>query len=122
MRTFGWYSLSALITAAMLVTSLSLFSLLLGWKSLFAIIVMWAFLVPAIAYASAKILRKNNQLLKTIFGLVLFFAFMLFMTYKHSDSDYFLVMKYSLFWSLFIVVIYYFYNYMLDRHERGIAS
>jgi hypothetical protein len=68
------------------------FSLLVGW-TLISLILFWLFLTPAITVC-LPLLFSERQLLffKSLIGLAVFYAIMVFMIYDHYESDYFQIM------------------------------
>jgi hypothetical protein len=96
---------------ATFLTVLSLFvvfipySIFLGWN-LFTALFFWFILLPIAANRSASFFRSSGHLLSAILGVLLFYAFMIFMIYEHYNSDLFQVMFYSLPVSLFLLLLY----------------
>src|SRR5258706_6416928 len=90
---------ASLMTAAILFVCMAVFSLsitrLWGWN-LISAIAFWFILVPISANLSSQILKTNNHFKTAIAGLLVFYAFVFFMTYKQLDTDFGVVMKYSL--------------------------
>jgi hypothetical protein len=81
------------------------FSLLIGWN-LVTLFLFWFVILPsAIIYLPAKVSKNENQLVESIFGLLIFYALMVFMIYDHYKSDFFLVMMVSCGINLVIVTI-----------------
>lgn len=71
------------------------FSLLMGWN-LLTLLLFWFVIVPWIAiFLPAKISRNKGHLTESLAGLILFYAFMVFLIYEHYQSDYFFVMMAS---------------------------
>jgi hypothetical protein len=71
------------------------FSFLTGWNSATAVI-YWLFLFPFVAeYVPTIFSTEKNQLKESLIGLLIFYSFMLFMTYKNYDSDFFFIMMLS---------------------------
>lgn len=68
------------------------FSFLMGWN-LITLFLFWFILVPAVAiYLPAKILKNEDWLIQAFGGLVSFYVVMVFMIYKHYQTDYFKIM------------------------------
>ncbi len=71
------------------------FSFLTGWNIATAII-CWFFLIPFVAeYVPTIFSADKNQLKESLIGLLIFYSFMIFMIYKHYDSDFFFIMVLS---------------------------
>ena len=102
---------ASLLTAAILFASMAIFSLsitrLWSWN-VFSAVAFWYILVPIIANYSSTILKTNNQFKTAVLGLVIFYAFVFFMTYKQLGTDLGIVMKYSLGSSLFLLFVYHY--------------
>jgi len=114
MRKIGLHFLGSLLTAIILFACLTLYSILLD-GNLYSILTFWGALVPIIAYSSSRILEKNSHLLIALVGNIIFYSFMVFMTFKHYGSDFFTVMKYSLVSSIFLMITYYYFNKYYDN-------
>ena len=79
------------------------YSLLIGWNLITALL-FWFVIVPCIAiYLPAKVSGSKNHLIESLLGLVVFYAFIVFMIYDHYKSDQFLVMMVSCGVNLIIV-------------------
>lgn len=86
---------TALVLALALQIILVCYSYLLGW-SLMSLLVFWFIIVPWMAiYLPGRISKNANHLTESLMGLVIFYAVMIFMTYKLYKSDYFQVMSFS---------------------------
>ena len=81
-----------LIVPMALMAVLIPFSMLIGWNLLTAIL-FWFLIVPAIAmYLPSKVSRYKSHLIETLSGLIIFYAFMVFMIYDHFKTDLFQIM------------------------------
>ena len=110
----GFHLLGSLLTSIILFGCLAIYSVLLGWN-LYSSLIFWGLLVPIIAYLSSQILKTNNHLIIALLGTIFFYCFVFFMTYKHYDTDWFTVMKYSLVSSAFLIIVYYYFNKYYDK-------
>ena len=71
------------------------YSFLLGWNGI-TLIVFWFFVVPGvILYLSSRFFKDSGVTGKAMVSLITFYSIMVFMTYKHFQSDYFAVMLFS---------------------------
>lgn len=71
------------------------FSIFIGWNVL-TLILFWFVLIPVLAiYLPTIVSRKKNHLFESSIGLIVFYAFMVFMIYEHYKTDYFRVMIFS---------------------------
>ena len=83
--------------------SLAIFSLTLGWN-LLTMLLFWFLLIPFIAYRLPSLISKKDFNLKqSIIGLIIFYAFMVFMIYENFQTDYFILMMISLFSNIGII-------------------
>ncbi|XOV92715.1 MAG: hypothetical protein ACFHWX_21235 [Bacteroidota bacterium] len=81
-----------LLIAVGLFAMLAAYSLILGW-SMILLFAFWFILVPSITYfAPDAVFKKNPGLWVKLGGLFLFYAFMVFGTYSHYETDYFKTM------------------------------
>lgn len=79
------------------------FSMVIGWN-FFTAILFWLVLTPALAiYLPTAILKKKDHLMDSLIGMVIFYAFMVFMTYDHYKTDYFKLMIVSLMINMMVV-------------------
>jgi hypothetical protein len=101
---FGPFILGSLLTAVILTASLALFSLTFGWNSFIPTLIFWVISVPITANYSARILKPFNTSVTAIAGLIIFYGFFYFMTYKHSESAD--IVKYTLSSSIFFLMAY----------------
>ena len=86
-----------------LVAVLIPFSMLIGWSLLTAIL-FWFLIVPTIAmHLPNKISRNKGHLIETLSGLIIFYAFMVFMIYDHFKTDLFQIMIVSCVVNLILV-------------------
>lgn len=68
------------------------FSLLIGWN-LITLIVFWLVLTPGLTiYLPTVVSASQNQLFKSVVGLIVFYGFIVFLIYEHYKTDYFKVM------------------------------
>lgn len=71
-----------------------------------ALLLFWFFICPSFTlFLSSKILKERHRVWKALVSLVVFYAFMVFMIYKHFESDVFAVMMLSFVWNALIMVI-----------------
>lgn len=71
------------------------FSFLTGWNIATALF-YWFFLIPFVAEYVPTIFSDNkNKLKESLIGLLIFYSFIIFMIYKHYDSDFFFLMMLS---------------------------
>jgi len=83
--------------------SLGLFSITFGWN-LLTMLLFWFLFVPFSAYYLPRLVSKKDINLKqSIIGLILFYAFMVFMIYEHFQTDFFILMMTSLISNIGIV-------------------
>lgn len=81
------------------------YSLLLGWN-LLTLFVFWFALVPAAAVKIPTLFSgRDHSLFESLVGLLLFYVFMVFMTYKLYDTGYFQVMLFGLFINLIVFFV-----------------
>ena len=81
-----------LIVPIALMAVLIPFSMLIGWNLLTAIL-FWFVIVPPIAiYLPTTVSKNKGHLIETLSGLIIFYAFMVFMIYDHFKTDYFQIM------------------------------
>lgn len=84
---------------------LVLFSLLVGWNPV-TLFLFWFILVPVLTLCLPTVLLKNkNNLVDSLFGLIIFYGFMIWMIYEHYQTDYFQLMIVSLGLNIVIVVV-----------------
>ena len=77
---------------------------LLGWN-VPTLILFWFVLTPLLViYLPALVTMRRSSVFEPLTGLVLFYGVMVFMIYKHYDTDYFKVMIISLFINVTIVL------------------
>ena len=81
------------------------FSLIIGWN-LISLLLFWFVLTPLTAtLLPFKVLKRKNRLIESITGLLIFYAFIVFMIYDHYKSDYFQVMIVSCALNLLVVTV-----------------
>lgn len=79
------------------------YSLLLGWNVI-TLIIFWFFIVPGvILYLSARLFKDSRVTGKAMVSLITFYSIMVFMTYKHFQSDYFAMMLFSFLFNLLVM-------------------
>jgi hypothetical protein len=79
------------------------FSLLIGWN-LLTLVIFWFGIVPGLSISLPRLVSSNNYiLLKSLIGMILFYALMVFMIYEHYQTDYFQVMIVSCVFNLALV-------------------
>jgi hypothetical protein len=81
------------------------YSVFLGWN-LGTSVLFWFILVPIVANLSSGFFRFPDNLAAAILGELLFYAFMVFMTYKHYKNDLFMLMLYSVLPTVLLLVLY----------------
>ncbi len=81
------------------------YSLLIGWN-LVSLLLFWFVAIPTLAiFLPAKLSKSTNQLLKSILGVTVFYAIMVFMIYEHVKTDYFQIMIASFVVNVIIVLL-----------------
>ena len=81
------------------------FSLLIGWN-LIKLIIFWFVITPSLAiYLPKRISNNKDRLLQSLLGLIIFYAFMVFMIYDHYKTDYFKIMIFSCAMNLMLVAL-----------------
>src|SRR6267142_6846932 len=112
---------ASLMTAAILFACMAVFSLSItrlgGWN-LISAIAFWYIVVPVMANLSSQILKTNNHFKTAIVGILVFYAFVFFMTYKQLDTDFGVIMKYSLGSSMFFLFVYH-YDRLFPSRSRA---
>ena len=110
MRKLVFYFLGGLLTAVLLFLLMALISYgLRGMhNNMLILLTFWFICVPIIAYSSSLITKRNNRLANSLIGILLFYSFMYFMTYKLSHTDVFIIVKYSFVTSVGLVVCFYY--------------
>lgn len=80
------------------------YSLFLKWD-LLSLLLFWFVTVPfVILFSSTKFLKKKNAIWKSVISLISFYSLMVFMIYKHYQSDFFTIMMISFLWNLLIML------------------
>lgn len=109
-RKVVFYFLGGLSTAVLLFILMALISW--GLKGMhnnvFILLTFWFICVPLIAYSSSRVIKRNNRLANSLIGILLFYSFVYFMIYELTDTDFFMVVKYSFVTSMALVVCYYY--------------
>ena len=103
--------LGALFTGVTLAVLLTAFSLLVSPQmsdSTLLLIAFWYLVVPIIANLSTLVVRTKTPFKTLVAGILLFYAFVFLMTYKLTDTDWFVVMKYSLLSNLSVLFVYHY--------------
>lgn len=68
------------------------FSLIIGWN-IASVIGFWFLIVPSLSYLIPFAIPKNHRhLIESLIGIILFYGVMIFLIYKHSETDFFLLM------------------------------
>ncbi len=81
------------------------YSLLMGWN-LITLLVFWFLITPALAiWLPTLVTRRDGRMFASLAGLLIFYAFMVFMIYDHYKSDYFRMMMVSCVVNLISVAI-----------------
>lgn len=72
----------------------------------------WFFIVPVIAITIPSIISKNTYsiILLASIGSLLFYTFVIFITYKHYQTDYFKVMMASMIWNSALMIFLVIWN------------
>jgi hypothetical protein len=71
------------------------FGFITGWN-LTTLVIYWFFLTPFVAeYVPTIFSKDKNQLVESLTGMLIFYSFMGFMTYKHYQTDMFFIMLVS---------------------------
>lgn len=84
-----------LIVPAGLVIVLAPFSLWIGWNAMTAIF-FWFILTPGLAlYLPTLVSGNKSHWAESVTGLIIFYAFMVFMIYQQYQTDFFTVMLVS---------------------------
>ncbi len=97
--------------------SLAIFSLAIGWNLLTALL-FWFILLPILINKLPSIISKKNHYLKpSLVGLILFYAFLVFMIYEHYQTDLFQIMLFSFVFNLFLIL---FVNWI--RKENAVSN
>ena len=100
------YTKQTLIVPISSFLALVLLSYTFGWGFL-SLLLFWFILIPILAATLPGIVSKNKFPLKqSILGLIIFYAFMVFMIYDHYQSDYFLIMMISLLSNIGVVAFF----------------
>ena len=95
---------SSVVVLVGLIIALIPFGLIFG-MSLLPNIIFWFFVVPMLAFAIVKqICHSRDHVFAAASGLVLFYAFMVFMIYDHYQSDFFKLMVVSMMTSIPAVI------------------
>ena len=108
--------LATFLTALSLFVVLVPYSLFLGWN-LITTLFFWFILLPIVANLTSYFFRSPDNLVAAVLGEVLFYAFMIFMIYKHYKSDVFTVMVYSILPTLFLLLLYNYRQIPLFRRK-----
>ena len=106
MKTESKYKiLRILVVPTGLFLTLIPFSIFPGWNLLTAIL-YWFVITPVLSVVLPRLIKgNNNHLAESSLGLVVFYGFMVFMIYKHHESDYFKTMLASFIFNLFVIGI-----------------
>ena len=71
------------------------YSLLLGWNGP-TLVLFWLVITPVLAVNLPRLVsNKGSYLIQSLVGLIIFYAFMVFMIYDHYKTDYFMFMMIS---------------------------
>ena len=71
------------------------YSLFIGWN-LITLLLFWFVIIPALTiYSPTKVSNNKSHLFESLVGLIMFYAFMVFMIYNHYQTDYFQIMMLS---------------------------
>ena len=98
------YLITGVFIPMCIVCLLALHGLLLKWH-LATLLMFWFVVVPlVILFLSAKFFKERNTLWRSLMSLVIFYSFMVFMIYKHYQSDFFLIMMVSFVWNALIML------------------
>ncbi|MBK8506868.1 MAG: hypothetical protein IPL46_34645 [Saprospiraceae bacterium] len=92
-----------LIVPLVLTIVLVPYSLVIGWN-LITLILFWFVLTPGLTiYFPSVISGQRRHLLESLVGLIVFYAFMVFIIYSHYKTDYFRIMIISCVINLIVV-------------------
>lgn len=81
------------------------YSLLVGWN-LVTLFLFWFLITPILSVYIPTLISKNkNHFSESISGLLLFYSFMVFMIYKHYQSDFFYVMMVSCVINVILIIM-----------------
>ena len=81
------------------------FSIFPGWN-LLTVILYWFVITPFLSIVLPRLIIGNkNHLAESSLGLVFFYGFMVFMIYKHYESDLFKTMLVSFIFNLLVIGI-----------------
>ena len=84
----------AIVPAGLAIALITL-SLLIGWNTA-TLTLFWFVLTPLLAiYLPALVSKHEGQMFESLAGLTIFYGAMVFMIYKHYNTDYFKVMVVS---------------------------
>jgi len=98
------FYLAAFLTALVLFLVLVPYAMVLGWNLITAVTFLYI-LIPVLSYLCTKVFITSNRLLTSISGALFFYAFMIFMIYKHYKSDQFQIMIYSIIPTVIVLII-----------------
>jgi hypothetical protein len=99
------YSIVLVFIPLCLCAVLAPYSIFLGWN-LITLFIFWFIIVPVMTiYLSSKFLKRYHRMWKSMLALISFYGFMIFMIYKHYESDYFMVMIASLVYNLLVMAV-----------------
>jgi hypothetical protein len=102
-KDLGCYFLRLLLIQVCIMLVLVPYSTFLGWNGL-TLFGFWFIILPVLSiYLSSRFLGKKTGVLHAMAVLVFFYSFMVFMIYKHFQTDFFAVMMISMFWNLLIM-------------------
>jgi hypothetical protein len=79
-------------------------------------------LLPVLTLYLNKKIQAQHPIWRSIGSMVTFYAFMVFMTYKHYQSDVFLLMMISLFWNLLVMMVVAFVDKDLRKDSLAESS
>lgn len=99
--------------------ALAPYSLLMGWN-LITLLVFWFLITPALAiWLPTLVTRRDGRMFASLAGLLIFYAFMVFMIYDHYKSDYFRIMMVSCVVNLISVAISTYPKGLVTGHWPG---
>lgn len=93
---------------------LSGYSLLLGWN-LITLVIFWFLIVPfVILFLTSWLLKEDHITIKPLVSLIVFYSFLVWMIYKHFESDAFAIMMFSFLYNFLVMCLVMF----VQRHDE----
>lgn len=89
-----------------------------GWNPI-TIFLFWFIILPGIIlFLSPKFLKKNYRTWKAMVSMIIFYGFIVFMIYKHFETDFFMVIMISFLWNSGIMAMVNWWNTMIRTQWR----